>query len=211
MREEVEPPRADQGPEEVERRETALANFFVPYAWLSLSCRRSTPSQTSWQNCWSRANVTCSLHAAELQIERGGRVLFEHPVAALDEPLAVDGVRCVRCDQCQFGMASVVRVGNVGLACKATGFMTNDECAAEAVNRRCFGGHESHPVVERQSEILRTVSPTVGGSDTACFATQHASRGMRPSTENGGTRSTADNRSSGGWADSGGAGVAVAR
>ena len=44
---------------------------------------------------------------------------------------------------------------------------------------------------------------------SAGFATEHASRGTRRSTENDGTRSTADNRSSGGWADSGGAGVAV--
>ena len=32
--------------------------------------------------------------------------------------------------------------GNVGLARKATWFMTNDEYIAEAVDRRCFGGHE---------------------------------------------------------------------
>ena len=36
---------------------------------------------------------------------------------------------------------------------------------------------------------MRKVSPSVGGSDTACFATEHASRGTRRSTENGGTRS----------------------
>ena len=79
----------------------------------------------------------CSL---ELQIERGGRVLFEHPLAALDEPclrklLAIYGMRSVRCDQCQFGMTSVDCAGNVGPARKATWFMTNDECIAEAVNR----------------------------------------------------------------------------
>ena len=42
-------------------------------------------------------------------------------------------MRCVRCDQCQFGMTSVHSAGNVGPACKATGFMTNDEHIAEAV------------------------------------------------------------------------------
>ena len=55
-------------------------------------------------------------------------------------------------------------MGNVGPACKATGFMTNVECIAEAVDRHCFGGHH----IER-SDISRKVSPTVGGSDTACF------------------------------------------
>ena len=36
-------------------------------------------------------------------------------------------------------MTSVDSAGNVGHACKATGFMTNDEYIAEAVNRHCFG------------------------------------------------------------------------
>ena len=46
----------------------------------------------------------CSL--AESKVERGGRVLFEHPCAATswNEPclkklLAIDGMRRVRCDQ----------------------------------------------------------------------------------------------------------------
>ena len=54
----------------------------------------------------------------------------------------MDGMRKVRCDQCQFGVTSVDSAGNVGLACKSTGFMTNDENIAEAVNRHCFGGHD---------------------------------------------------------------------
>ena len=78
---------------------------------------------------------------------------FEYPLAASEEPCLwklrwINGMRCVRCDQCQFGMTSVDSEGNVGPACKATGFMTNDEYIAEAVNRHC------HPVVEWQSEIL---------------------------------------------------------
>ena len=76
----------------------------------------------------------CSL--ARLQGERGGRVLFECPLAASDELClwklrSIDGMHCVRCDQCQIGMASVDRGRNVGQGCKATGFMTNDEYIAE--------------------------------------------------------------------------------
>ena len=61
----------------------------------------------------------CSL--ARLQIEQGGRVLFEYPLAASDKPClwklrSIDGMRCVRCDQCQFGMTSVDSEGNVGPA-----------------------------------------------------------------------------------------------
>ena len=85
----------------------------------------------------------CSL--AESQIEGSGRVLFEHlwTATSWNEPYlgASDGMRRVRCDQCQFGMTSVDGAGNVGPAQKAKGFMTNDEYLAEAVDRRCFGGH----------------------------------------------------------------------
>ena len=56
--------------------------------------------------------------------------------------LAIDGMRRVRCDECQFGMTSVDDAGNLGPARKATGFMMNDEHIAEAVNRRCFGGRK---------------------------------------------------------------------
>ena len=92
---------------------------------------------------------------------QSGRVLFEHPWTAtswnqpcLRKLLANDGMRRVRCDQCQFGMTSVDDEGNVGPARKATGFMTNDEYIVEAVDRRCFGGHDHNPAVERQSEGL---------------------------------------------------------
>ena len=80
----------------------------------------------------SHLEFACSL--ARLHIEQGGRVLFEYPLTASEEPClwklrSIDGMRCVGCDQCQFGMTSVGSVGNVGPACKATGFMI-------------FGGHD---------------------------------------------------------------------
>ena len=96
----------------------------------------------------------CSL--AGSQVERGGRVLFEHPWAATswNEPclrrlLAIDGMRSVRVDQCQFGMTSVDDAGNVGPARKATGFMTND-----GRGQTLFWWTRSHSVVERLSESL---------------------------------------------------------
>ena len=66
-----------------------------------------------------------------------------------------------------------------------------------------FGGHGHIQLLSGRAKSC------VGGSGTACFATEHESRGMRPSTEIGGMRSRADNRSSGRWADSGRAEVAV--
>ena len=65
--------------------------------------------------------------------------------------------------------------------------MTNDECFAEAVNRHCFGGHDHIQLLSGTAKSCAKVSPTVGGSGTAFLATEHESRGMRPSTENGGT------------------------
>ena len=74
----------------------------------------------------------CSL--AEEQIDRGGRVLFEHPWGASSwiEPrlkalLERPGCRRVRCDQCLFGQRTVDMTGQVMPAQKATGFLTNDE------------------------------------------------------------------------------------
>ena len=58
---------------------------------------------------------------ARPQVERGGRVPFANPWAAtlwnqpcLKELLAVDGMRGVRCDQCQFGLTTFDDAGNVG-------------------------------------------------------------------------------------------------
>ena len=63
---------------------------------------------------------------ARLQIERGGRDLLEYPLAVSEEPClwklsSIDGLHCVRYDQCQFGITSVDSEVNVGPARKATG------------------------------------------------------------------------------------------
>ena len=103
----------------------------------------------------------CSL--SELQIEQGGRVLFEYPLAASEEPRmwklrSIDGMRCVRCDQCQFGMTSVDSEGNVGPACKAPRFMTNDEYLA-AVNRHFFGGHDHIQLLSGRAKSCEKYPP----------------------------------------------------
>ena len=104
----------------------------------------------------------CSL--AEMQIEQGGRVLFEYPLAASEEPClwklrSIDGMRCVRCDHCQFGMTSVDSAGNVGPTCNATGFMTNDEYIAEAVNRNCFVGHDHIQLLSGRAKSCEKYTP----------------------------------------------------
>ena len=104
----------------------------------------------------------CSL--ARLQIEQGRHVLFEYHLAASEEPnlrklRSTDGMRCVRCDQCQFGLTSVDDQGNVGPACKDTVFMTNDEYIAEAVNRRCFGGHDHIQLMSSRGESCEKYPP----------------------------------------------------
>ena len=95
-----------------------------------------------------------------------GRVLFEHPwtASSWNEPclkklLAIDGMRMVRCDQCQFGMTSVDDAGNVGPARKATGFMTNDEYIAEAVDRHCFGGHNHVQLLNGRAKACEKYPP----------------------------------------------------
>ena len=95
--------------------------------------------------------------------------------------------------------------GNVGPACKATGFTTNDEYIAEAVNRHCFGGHDHIQLLRGRAKSCETYPPRLVAAILRALRQSIASRGTHD-----GTRSTADNRSSGGWADSGGAGAAVA-
>ena len=98
---------------------------------------------------WGREHLRFACHLAKRQLLRGGRVLFEQPWGAtswdeecVKEIWRWEGMRRVRCDQCLFGQVSVDRRGHVGPARKATGFLTNDECIAEVLNRRCYGGHE---------------------------------------------------------------------
>ena len=47
----------------------------------------------------------------------------------------------------------------MGPACKATGFMTNDEYIAEAVNRHCFGGHDDIQLLIGRAKSCETYPP----------------------------------------------------
>ena len=68
-------------------------------------------------------------------------------------------MRRVRCDQCQFGMTQADDAGNVGPAQKATRFMTNDEYIAEAVDRRCFGGHDQIQLLSGRAKACEKYPP----------------------------------------------------
>ena len=119
--------------------------FFSPMclAFSQLQALNTKPDKLAELLEQGRRHLEFACRLAELKLERGGHVLFEHsgPATSWNEPclsklLAVDGMRKVRCDQCQFGMTSVDGAENVGPARKATRWT------------------RSHPVVERQSEIL---------------------------------------------------------
>ena len=56
-------------------------------------------------------------------------------------------------------MTSVDSVENVGAACKATGFVTNDEYIAEAVNRHCFDGHDRIQLLSGSAKSCETYPP----------------------------------------------------
>ena len=94
------------------------------------------------------------------------RFLFVHPWAAmlwnetcLTKLLTIGGTRRVRCDQCQFGMTSVDDARNVGPARKATRLMTIDEYIAEAVDRRCFGGHDHIQLLNGRAKACQKYLP----------------------------------------------------
>ena len=56
-------------------------------------------------------------------------------------------------------MTSVDDAENVGHARNATGFMTNDEYIAEAVDRRCFGGHDHIQLLNGRAEACEMYPP----------------------------------------------------
>ena len=93
-------------------------------------------------------------------------------------------------------MTSVDDAGNVGPAHKATGFMTNNECFAEVVDRRCFGGHHHIQLLNCTAKACEKY-PHDWCGDTARVATEHACRGMRPGARGDVTRPSADDRSTG--------------
>ena len=113
--------------------------IFKSHVLVSLSLSRlqhAKPDELAELREEGKRHLEFACGLPRLQIEQGGRVLFESPLAASEELCLwklrlIDGMRCVRCDPCQFGMTSVESEENVGLACKATGFMTNDEYIAE--------------------------------------------------------------------------------
>ena len=114
-------------------------------------------------------------------------------------------MRRVRRDQCQFGMTSVDDAVNVGPARKATGFMTNDEHNAEVLDRQTlFWWARSPSVVERQNlpRLVAAILRALRGRTRAA--------GCGEAQRTDGMRRSADDRSTGSWTDSGGAGAAVA-
>lgn len=77
-----------------------------------------------------RKHLEFAAELAGAQLDRGGRVLFEHPWAAASwlEPalralLARPSCRRVRCDQCLFGLRTTDKWGEVRPAQKSTGFL----------------------------------------------------------------------------------------
>ena len=156
--------RADQVKAEKRMSDDKPHSLILSPMCLSLSLDFDTPTQTNWQNCGSKANVIWSLHAAWQDCKSSKMDLFSLSIprqrprsrvrgAVLWKLRSIDGMRCVRSDQCQFGMTLIDSEGNVGPACKASGQMTNGEHIEEAVNRH-FWWTRSHPVVERQSVIF---------------------------------------------------------
>ena len=112
---------------------------------------------------WKRAYTEACLHipfCCELyreQIDRGGYILHEHPVTAtswklpcVQEIMSMAGMRKVWADQCQFGLSSK-EGGRMGPAKKPTYFMTNSPYLAEALSRRCQGGHKHVILLDRRA------------------------------------------------------------
>ncbi len=92
---------------------------------------------------------------AKWQVNRGGYVVLEQPLGArswneecLQKLLRLPGVCRVRCDMCAYGMS----VTGEGLNKKPTGVLTNSQCVAEELSRRCTEDHEHVNLMEGRAK-----------------------------------------------------------
>ena len=127
----------------------------------------------------------CSL--AGDQLDRGGRILFEHPWGASSwlEPrlkalLARPGCRRVRCDQCLFGQRTVDMSGQVMPAQKATGFLTNDEYLAKALDRRCPGHHDHGALMGGRAKATERYPPRLVAAILKALRESMRAAGCKP-------------------------------
>jgi hypothetical protein len=88
------------------------------------------------------------------QIKGERYFLHEHPDGATSwrlrcmmELKRTEGVMETVADQCMYGLTTWKKGRGRAAARKRTRFMTNAECVAEELQRRCDGGHEHQPLV----------------------------------------------------------------
>ena len=164
-----------------------LSPMCLPFSQLQ-RFRTAGPERMQQLLAWGRAHLEFSCYLAKRQLQRGGRVLHEHPWSAsswqepcVKELLAWPGVTAVRCDQCLFGQVAIDASGWVGPARKATGFLTNDRFLAKELDKRCYGGHEHVQLLNgtaKASEVYppRLVAAILRGIRSSMIA---AGKGVR--------------------------------
>ena len=94
-------------------------------------------------------HVSFGMKIYEWQVRRGRLAIFEHPSTskAWQEPsvqrvLSLPGVRRIRADQCQYGLAVKGEPNK-----KPTDFMVNGEALARHLSKRCTHQHRHQPLV----------------------------------------------------------------
>ena len=88
------------------------------------------------------------------QIEAGRWFLHEHPAGATSwgmgevrRLMEMEGVQVTVADQCMYGLTTWTKEGIRASAKKRTRFMTNAECVAEELQRKCAGERTHQPLV----------------------------------------------------------------
>ena len=95
-------------------------------------------------------------------------------------------------------MSSVDDAENVEPARKATVFMTNDEYIAEAVERRCFGGHEHIQLLSGRPKVYEKYHPRLVAVILRALRQSMRAAGARADW----TRPSVDDCGGGSWTDS---------
>ena len=112
-------------------------------SWMSINHPKMPKEVVQQRLERARNHLKCCTKLYAIQIRQGRYFLHEHPAGAaswqeecIQNILGNHGVMHVKADQCQYGLMSKDGLGE-GLVRKTTGFMTNAQCVAVELTRKC--------------------------------------------------------------------------
>ena len=139
----------------------------TPFSQLStFSASTADPEERAAKLAEGRQHLETACRAYKAQIKGKRFFVHEHPWGAtswsepsIREVMNMPGVMVVRGDQCMHGLTTTTPDGEVLPAMKPTGFMTNCPLMAEALSKRCDGGHTHAQLVGNRAGPAAIYTP----------------------------------------------------